>query len=247
MRHLEEKETFSYEKVISLRTHDCTASIWGNNPLWDSLSVCIFMGVQPTWLAVTRGLAAGVPGMLESGGAPTCGFGFPWCYQVVSHLLAFQASFMTVCWSCSSSDQTGHLRLPLARHPFGELFWAPSVQWNCQKHTPVEMTSGSRRGRNQSHCPSEQPEDVWGGPRPSISQKTRCPGGEDVRAAIRSPRGCCWSRWEPGGQRPSPARMGTAPPKRAVAAGAARGQSWVQPAGTDGCRCRHRSNTGLKW
>lgn len=29
-------------------------------------SVCIFMGVQPTWLVVTLGLGAGVPGMLES-------------------------------------------------------------------------------------------------------------------------------------------------------------------------------------
>uniref|UniRef100_A0A8C9FXH8 Uncharacterized protein n=1 Tax=Pavo cristatus TaxID=9049 RepID=A0A8C9FXH8_PAVCR len=38
----------------------------------------------------------------------------------------------------------------------------------------------------------------------------------------------------PAASAPSPARMGTAPPKRPVAAGAARGQSWVKPVGTGG-------------
>lgn len=51
----------------------------------------------------------------------------------------------------------------------------------------------------------------------------------------------------PAASAPSPARMDTAHPKRAVAAGAARAQSGLQPAETGGCCCRHRSTTGLKW
>lgn len=133
--------------VLSLHLHGCATHLAGGDPgAWG-------------WCARDAGEPARLPQLSEVVGL-SCLVWLSMGLSVVSLLLAFQASCMTARWSCSSADQAECLCLPLASHALGGLFWALSVQWNCQKHIPAEMTSGSREGRSQSHGPSAQPEDV---------------------------------------------------------------------------------------
>lgn len=158
------------KKMISLRTYDLRASMWGNNSGMVSWVLSLHLhgcathlaGGDPGawgWCARDAGEPARLPQLSEVVGL-SCVVWLSMGLSVVSLLLAFQASCMTARWSCSSADQAECLCLPLASHALGGLFWALSVQWNCQKHIPAEMTSGSREGRSQSHGPSAQPEDV---------------------------------------------------------------------------------------